>query len=467
MKLLLIMYSSSSNRAGRRLREQSPIYKEIDIEKLLLSLVPSFTTKTEPISDDSNTDSDLDAEIEHSAKDIEELFKICKKKMFKAGDQFRLLDAPKVKDIYGNNIIQAYMKSKHSTMTLIEKLFKEDHDIHNINKEGDTIVYTCLLYCYSNPSQKYEKINWLLDKGCSINIPKYDITKFFLFDFPRKNHLSYFSSYYFDLLVRIFNMNLLETDLRDKYKYISFGYLCFYCYDCQQIKWFVDNFKFNYEYSVSPDETYNQFCGNPFYYSSIYGIKNRDVLIYLLEKNPLYLIDSVNRYNVLGYTLRYSGSLILHMIEIYAKDKIDKDLEQTSWDNFVERCSSTFYFGLDRYYKKELLIFGLKYRKIKRFPINILKSLRLTLDDFEGDIVNYNTGVEWEDGIHPDLLFPEDYPENKKTIIEVNEQSHDVKQFTKDFCLKEHKKIMDYIQNNKFETEQFPGAPFDLRAERF
>jgi hypothetical protein len=153
------------------------------------------------------------------------------------------------------------------------------------------------------------------------------------------------------------------------------------------------------------------------------------------------------------------------MIEIYAKDRINKEIEKTSWEYFIERCSTTFYYSLDRYYKKENLIFGLKFGKIKEFPINILKSLRLTLDDFEGDIVNYDTGIQWTDGIHPDLLFPEDHPEKAEKIKEANLLSHDLTKFTKNFCITEYQRIINYIHHNKFVTEFVPGPPFESNVE--
>lgn len=420
--------------------------------------------------------SDSDSEQEWSLENIEEVFKISKKKLFSSGDQSRLLDCNKVKNIYGDNVLQSYIKGQQCSISLLNKFIKEDHDINNINNEGDSIIYSCILYSHSKLPQRYKKINWLLDNNSPINIPKYNITKFFLFDFPCKSSshtygtpfyiknppkLALFSGYYFDLIQRLFDMNLFETDLTEKYPYITIGFLSFHAISLNQIIWFDKNFKLNTEYHVSPNEFYNKCFGNPVYYSSIYGIQNRDVLIYLIKKNPDYLINAVNKLNIFDQILRHKGSVMLSLIEYYIKDEVDTNLEKISWKYFIERCSTTFYYGSDRLFKKENIIFGLKYKKIFNFPINIIKGLRLTLDDFNGDIYNSNTGIVWTDGIHPDLLFPEDHPNISDKIIKANKQSHDLEKFTKEFCIKEYKKIMKYINKYDFSVSEFPGQPFN------
>lgn len=416
-------------------------------------------------SESSDWAADLDEEIKRSPEEINRLFQICNKKQLEKGDQYKLLDAYNVKNKFGDNILQSYIKSLNENFIFLDKLIKEDHDSKNINNEGDSAIYSCLLYCHNNIKIKYKKVNWLLDNGCPIDIPKYDITKFFLFEYPRKHQIGVFSYEYFTLLKRLFNMGLFNINLANNYKYISFGYLAFHCYDLNQIEWFTKNFKLNYEFHISPEPIYNSYFGNPFYYASINGLNNLDVLIYLLKISPYYLIEAVNKYNVLDNVLRYCNSTILSLVELYCKNQIFKDLEKDTWKHFTERLSTTFYKGINRYYKKDNLIFGLKFGKIKEFSINVIKGLRLTLDDFKGDIVNTDSGVDWEGDIHPDLLFPEDYDEQKaEEIKKVNNKSKDLKPFTKDFCLKEYQKIMDYINNNKFEIE-IKEQPFNIRAQ--
>lgn len=402
---------------------------------------------------------------EWTEKNIEDVFTICKKSFFDAGDQFRLLDGVDMKNMYGDNVLQAYMKGPHYNPHLLNKMMKEEHDIFNINNEGDSIFFSCLLYSKSNFIEKSKKLNWLLDYGCPINLPKYDLTDLLLFEYLQRNPGCFISGYYLKLINRILNMNLLDTNLMDNYPYISLDFLGFFCQDLPTIKWFDETFKMNKSFTPTPSDYFNRFFVNPIFHAAIHEVENRDVLNYIIEKDPTILIDSVNKYNILDYCLRYQDHVLLHLIEYHIGDQIDEMLEIATWTFFVNRLSTTFYYGLDRYYKKRNIIFGLKFKKIDEFPINIIKGLRLTLDDFEGDVANFGTGIEWTDGTHPDLLFPEDHPDKAEIIKKANEQSHDLKRFTKDFCINEYNKIMEYITNNEFKPEKNINSPFNMMVD--
>ncbi len=359
--------------------------------------------------------------------DSKKLFKLCKRKKLKPEEIKLMIDNPDALNGTGENLLHNYLKHDGCDFKLIQDMFDNGHDINNLNKQGYSMFYSCFLYCNANCNNLYQKIDFLMKNFCPLVVPNVDLTRFILYKNPiirynyqyTSNHISK----YFKLIQKLLSLNLLETNLKDKYPYIN---LAHWSKDINMLKWFDQNFQMNWDMS-------SMHHMSPYHGPILHYIANNcndiEIFEYVCQKcvtDINYNINTTNNYTPLDISLICKNYKYLEILYKYGvNDPLMQQNSDTAVRNFLDhimqkgirQCSNSYKDS--GYMYKQNFIWLILNHKVKEFPIRYIKAFRIKLNDFKTfpNVLAFNHGF-CSGSNNCELFFPEEIVEENRRRAE-------------------------------------------------
>jgi len=324
-----------------------------------------------------------------------DLFNLTKRKKLDIDEKQKLISNPTIINGCNETLLQNYLKHNGCDIELMNNMVNNNHDINHQNEKGETLFHSCLLYCHDRKN-KYIKINWLLDNNCNIHGNKIDLTNFMLYTYSET------SSEYFNLIQKIYDMKLLETNLLvEKYNHINASYICD---KLKTLIWYDTHFNMNYDFTIVNYEFASKysFFRNPLKDLAVHGNKNcpetAKMFEYICNKNPNILNINHNEDTLMHRILVQCENMSIFDIAIrYNIEDYNKYLKCSEWDILVKYIQERGY----SYYCKQKFIFGIINKKITQFPICLIKKLAIKKEDFN-NYMNCSKYSEIDLGIYSD-----------------------------------------------------------------
>lgn len=374
-------------------------------------------------------------------------FTLCSRTHLKEHEKQILIDNRDKLNKEGENLLHCYIKNAgRIDVNLVQDMIDNRYDTYNVNKEGHSIFYSC----FNNWRYKtrFEVIDLLIKNKCPLDSPNMDLTQFILHD----NVKYQMEDKYFELIEKLLDLGLLETDLKNKYPHINPAKLI---KDIYALEWFDNIFSMNYDiegllpflaaYRQSP-EMFEYICR-----------KNQSVLNLSDQKYKTKLLEDIlmyNNYQHLEILYKYSGEIddadiIQNFVDKLVKNSITPCRPKVSYFRFSLQISG--------YERKRNLIWLVLNNKLQKFSIRLIKGFRITLDDFKnfpkvseythGQNISHNYELFFEedclevnDKELEDIQLPR--PKYVKTLKEMN-QKFGLEDYTKEYCQNLYDQIMN------------------------
>ncbi len=392
------------------------------------------------------------------------LFQLCRRKFLKPDEKQLFIDNPDKVNKEGENLLHHYIKcSRRLDLKLIQDMIDNGHDINNLDKSERSMFHTCVVV---NKAQ-YEVLNLLVDNHCPLVTPNVDLTRFMLYDQLGTYYNQIIDEEYFKLIQRLVGLNLLETDLKNKYPNINPLY---YAKDYDMFVWLDKTFDTLYDIEDS------KYMYHPLLHYYAYRRDDTQIFEYICQKDsstvnlvtqtnpttPLMLALIHNNYQLLEILYKY-GVDDIKIIDKYIKFLLTQGVGRCNNKNYIAHTGINGNYMEKGYDQKRNFIWLIINKKLKEFPIRLIKVFRITLEDFDNfpNISRFNHGILTKSHYYEyyfeedcteintekldDLYFQESLrPKYIKTMKELNKK-FDLEDYTKDYCQDLYDEIMKLI----------------------